>query len=112
MAADRAQFDRAAPGGVEFPEGRAPAALLLRADEVDIGRDEAGGDPAVSRDHVTLVRQADGSWAAVDRGSTNGTTINDDPIPIEPGVEVPLADGDCIRLGAWTAITLHRVQGG
>ena len=112
IAADRAQFDRAAPSGVAFPEDRAPVALLLTADEVDLGRDEAGGDPAVSRDHVTLVRRADGSWAAVDLGSTNGTTINDDPVPIEPGVEVPLADGDCIRLGAWTAITLRRGEGG
>ena len=43
----------------------------------------------------------------VDRGSTNGTSVNvgTDVIPL--GTLVPLRDGDRIYLGAWTTITIR-----
>ena len=55
-----------------------------------------------------FLRQVDGSYAVVDLDSTNGTTVNDDPKPIDAHVPVPLAEGDRVRLGAWTTVTLRR----
>ena len=46
------------------------------------------------------------TFVLVDLGSTNGTTINDDPAPIPEGQPVPVHDGDRIHLGAWTTITI------
>jgi pSer/pThr/pTyr-binding forkhead associated (FHA) protein len=106
--ADRTQFERSAPAGLAFPETQLAVTLTLADDEIDIGRAEVGGDPAVSRNHVTLMRQTDGSYAVVDHGSTNGTTVNDGPTPIEADVPVPLDDGDCIHIGAWTTITIRQ----
>jgi len=54
------------------------------------------------------VRQADGSYAIVDRGSTNGTWINDDADPIAANIPMVLGAGDRVHLGAWTTITLRR----
>jgi hypothetical protein len=107
IVADRSQYERSAPSGLAFPETNGPMTLTLVDDEIDIGRAEAGGDPAVSRKHLTLVRRADGSYSVVDRGSTNGTTVNEDPAPIEADVPVPLDDGDRIHIGAWTMITVR-----
>jgi pSer/pThr/pTyr-binding forkhead associated (FHA) protein len=64
-------------------------------------------DPAISHLHAILLRQDDGSYAVMDPGSSNGTTLNDDPMPIAPNTPVPLADGDRIHLGAWTTITIR-----
>lgn len=64
-------------------------------------------DPGVSHLHAVLLAQPDGTWAILDLGSTNGTTINDDPEPLRAGVTVPLTDGDRIHLGAWTTITVR-----
>jgi len=110
ITADREQFELVAPDGLEFPESFEAVTLELNGDEVSIGRADAKGDPAVSRLHAILVRRSDGSYAIVDQGSTNGTTINDDRRPIAPAVPVPVADGDRIRIGAWTAIAIHRDQ--
>jgi FHA domain len=52
------------------------------------------------------VRQEDGSWAIVDEGSVNGTTINEDERAITPHILVALHDGDRIHLGAWTTIVV------
>ncbi len=97
VEADRALFERVAPNGTTaFPEGRAPWALALEGPEILIGRSAAdrGVRPAidlsgdledigVSREHALLVAQADGSYAVVDLGSRNGTTLNGrfDPAP-------------------------------
>jgi pSer/pThr/pTyr-binding forkhead associated (FHA) protein len=43
-----------------------------------------------------------------DLGSTNGTTLNDDPTPIGREVGAPVSDGDRIHIGAWTTITLRK----
>jgi len=63
-------------------------------------------DPGVSHLHAVLLAQP-GGWAVLDPGSTNGTTLNDDPEPIPTNVAVSLADGDRIHVGAWTTITVH-----
>jgi hypothetical protein len=121
VTADRDQFGRSSPDGLVFPDGIAPREVLLDVDELEIGRAQAaadaqgpvrmtpgGEDPAVSRLHAILRRLEDGSYAVVDLGSTNGTTVNEDPQPIPPNVEVSLSDGDAIHLGAWTTITFRR----
>jgi FHA domain len=115
--ADRAQFDRLAPAGLEFPAGNSEKRFELTADEVLIGRsrppDQAPAinlaeDPGVSHRHAVLERQEDGSYALRDLGSTNGTTVNDDPAPITGDVAAPLEDGDRIHIGAWTTITVRK----
>jgi hypothetical protein len=106
VSADREQFERFAAGGIEFPPSFAPRVLPLDAAEIPLGRDEVGGDPAVSRLHAVLIRRADGAYAVVDRGSSNGTFLNDEPSPIPANVPVPLDAGDRVHLGAWTTITL------
>jgi FHA domain len=114
VTADADYFARTAPDGLSFPAAPQPQTVALAAAQLRIGRrrsseqppDIALGDPAVSRLHATLVQAADGSWAIVDEGSSNGTTINDDPEPIAPHVRVPLQAGDRVHLGAWTTIRL------
>jgi FHA domain len=120
-SADRAQFERFAVAGVSFPNGYLERRFALDEPELRIGRsrgrpgeeaaeiDLAGNpqDPGISRLHAVLERQADGTYAVRDLGSTNGTTVNDDPQPVGTDSPVPLADGDRIRLGAWTTITIR-----
>jgi hypothetical protein len=115
VAPDRDYFRRTAAEGLDFPDGEAPRTVALDAARVRIGRRRPGGedrpelelgDPAVSRLHASLVRAGDGSWAVVDEGSSNGTTVNGAPDPIAPHLEVALGDGDRVHVGAWTTITL------
>lgn len=120
VMADRESFERSVWEGVAFPDHFIPVSVPLQRRELRIGRgspDDAGPeidleDPAVSRLHALLVRQDDGSYSIVDQGSTNGTTLNDDPTPLAANVAVPLADGDRVHLGAWTTITLRRIGSG
>jgi hypothetical protein len=121
-SADRAQFDRLAQAGLEFPSDYDERHFPLRGAEVSIGRTHAPDqppdinlagspeDPAVSHRHAVLERQQDGSYKLRDLGSTNGTTLNDDPTPVSTDVAAPLADGDRIRVGAWTTITLRKTS--
>jgi hypothetical protein len=81
---------------------RSPA----RGVEPEIDLSEPPVDPGISRLHALLLPAPDGSWAVLDPGSANGTRLNGREIP--PGDLIPLRDGDCINLGAWTAITVHR----
>jgi FHA domain len=76
--------------------------------EIDLSGPPA--DPGISRLHAILLARPDGSWAVADPGSENGTKVND--VEIATDVPVPLADGDCIFLGAWTAITIAQDKGG
>jgi hypothetical protein len=121
VAADREYYARCAPAGVEFPNGYPSRRFQFDGDDAAIGRrsetrhvnpeiDLAGSveDPAVSRLHARFVREADGSLAVVDAGSTNGTRLNGGDEPIRPGEHVPLADGDRVHIGAWTTITVRR----
>jgi FHA domain/Double zinc ribbon len=121
-AADQNQFDRNAPDGLSFPTTYSERSFPLSSDTVRIGRggqrpgvpppeidlSAAPEDPGISHMHAVLRRQADGSYAVLDLGSTNGTLLNDDPAPLAAGVEAPLADGDVIRLGAWTTVTVRQ----
>jgi hypothetical protein len=122
VTADRRQFDRLATAGVDFPEdygerrfplsegenriGRSRGHPSEAAPEIDLGT--APLDPGISRLHAVLERQADGACVLRDLGSTNGTMLNDDPAPLAPHTDVPVADGDRIRLGAWTTIVVRR----
>ncbi len=116
VAPDLAYFERVAPEGLTFPVRRGGAD---RSRSTPRASGSAGGarpgddapeielgDPAVSRLHATLVHAQDGSWAIVDEGSSNGTTLNADADPIPSHLEVPLRDGDEVHVGAWTTITL------
>jgi hypothetical protein len=120
---DRNYYDRFSAGGpVAFPaDPPASQSIPLLADRVSIGRrsrtrgsspqiDLSGPpeDPAVSHTHATLLRQADGSYALVDGGSTNGTRLNDDEDAIPVNTVRPLADGDRILLGALSRIRHER----
>jgi hypothetical protein len=122
VSADRSQYDRNATAGIAFPADYGEWRFALEQAEVRIGRSRRGSggsspeidlagapvDPGISRAHAALVRQPDGSYAVVDLGSTNGTTVNDDPTLIGAHSPVPLADGDRVHLGAWTTITMRR----
>ena len=65
-------------------------------------------DPGVSHEHALLVQQLDSTWFLIDKGSTNGTTLNGAEDPVAAYVPVPLKDGDRVHVGLWTTITIHR----
>ncbi|GLW09562.1 hypothetical protein Misp01_46910 [Microtetraspora sp. NBRC 13810] len=127
VVADRAYYESViAQGGpdaprVAFPPYCPERRFPVRGGQVRIGRysrsrnltpeiDLSGPpeDPGVSHLHAVLLAQPDGSWTLVDPGSANGTTVNDSPVPLAQNVPVPVGDGDRIRLGAWTVITLRK----
>ena len=122
VSADRFQFERLRTDGIVFRAGYRERRFALNASEMRIGRrrgrpeerapeiDLAGApeDPGVSRLHAELVRGPSGAYAIRDLESTNGTTVNDDPAPLGKDRAVSLADGDRIRIGAWTTITVRR----
>jgi hypothetical protein len=122
VTADRAQFDRLAVAGVNFPVDYPERRFPLSEGENRIGRSRGQPgedrpeidlaappvDPGISRLHAVVERQADGVCLVRDLGSTNGTALGDEPAPIAPHTAVPLGDGDHIRVGAWTTITLRR----
>jgi hypothetical protein len=119
IAPDRAYFDRVAPAAMSFPSRAAARKFMCDETEIRIGRHTASHgprpeidlgdppeDPAISHLHAILLQAPDGRYSIIDPGSTNGTTINENPSPIPVGVPMPLAHGDRIHLGAWTTITL------
>jgi hypothetical protein len=76
-----------------------------RSDRKDVHPEIAVSDPGISRRHLTLRRRPDGGFLALELGSTNGTSLNANPL--EPGIPTPLHDGDQITLGCWTRITVR-----
>jgi hypothetical protein len=105
-------------GAVQFPRYCTERLFRLTGPEMRIGRrsvsrglepeiDLSGplADPGISRLHAVLLPVQDGGWAILDPGSENGTLVNDEEIAT--GVPVPLVDGDCIHLGAWTKIVIQ-----
>jgi pSer/pThr/pTyr-binding forkhead associated (FHA) protein len=121
IVADRQLYDRIAPDGLVFPEGRDAVTVALREPEVLVGRRHEGrgigpaidlsgplADPAASHRHAVLARLDDGDYTVADLGSTNGTELNDGQVTIESGRPHRLADGDRIHLGAWTTIVVRR----
>lgn len=126
VGADRPFFDRNQAESEDvftFPENREPTEVPLQGEKILIGRrhETAGhfpdidlsgpvNDPGVSRRHAVLRRQPDESWGLTDIGSTNGTWLNADSKPLEPGVLVTMADRDEIKLGLFTVLTVRRGQ--
>jgi len=120
VRADQAQFERFG-ADVTFPDSWPEQIYVLAADRIRIGRGgeatgqdqpeiDLGGpleDPGISRRHAVLERLADGTFAVRDLGSTNGTSVNDDPLPLSGDQMVRLSDRDRIRLGAWTVIEIR-----
>lgn len=102
---------------VPFPDDYPERRIALTGSQMRIGRrsvsrevtpeiDLTGppADPAISRLHAVLVAQPNGSWAVIDPGSANGTSVNGTEVSV--GDLVPLHNGDCICVGAWTAVTI------
>ena len=100
----------------DAPVAAPPRVFTLFDDQTLVGRPAAGvrtpvpvaDDPGVSRRQAMLVRRNDGSLAVRDLGSANGTRVNG--TDVTPGVDVPLADGDRIAVGAWTLLTVTAVR--
>ncbi len=68
---------------------------------ISIGRDEKsniviGDDPLVSRRHALIEKEGD-SYYLMDKGSTNGTYLNNNPIP--KCERVKIKSGDVITVG-------------
>jgi FHA domain-containing protein len=130
VRADRTWFDevrrREGPdaGAVEFPRYCPDRRFVLTGTQVAIGRrsrsrgtnpqiDLSGPpmDPGVSAQHALLIARPDGGWDLVDLDSTNGTALAPSADPLAANTPVALSDGDTIRLGAWTTITVERTGG-
>jgi pSer/pThr/pTyr-binding forkhead associated (FHA) protein len=124
VTSDHVYFDGVVAAGgpdaatLDFPEYCPERRFRLAGPEMRIGRRSASQglepeidltgpptDPGVSRLHAVLIPEQDGSWAVLDPGSENGTTVNGREIAAR--VRVPLRDGDRIHLGAWTVITIR-----
>ena len=124
IVADRHYFDRVVAQEIDFPGDVAPRRLALDRAELRVGRGRPGSDrppdgidltgaaddPALSRLHAVIARRGDGSYTIEDVGSTNGTEVNGRALPSHD--PVTLADGDRIQLGAWTTMTVRRLDGG
>jgi hypothetical protein len=82
------------PGATSLPMGAAlalrPVTRLGRAAESTILLD----DTYISAEHAVIV-QRDGGWWLLDRGSTNGTSVNGRGVHNEVG----LTDGDIVEIG-------------
>jgi pSer/pThr/pTyr-binding forkhead associated (FHA) protein len=99
-------FDRALPDDVfGAPVLRLPVLVdssgrehPIRPGENVVGReaDILLADPKVSRRHA-VIRSLDGGLETEDLGSTNGTTLNGEPL--EPGTPRPLEQGDRLAFG-------------
>ena len=124
VTADRAYFESLDTEDVRFPSSYSPRRFALDAREVKVGRRSASRsftpeidlsehpeDTGISHLHLQFLQADDGSYAVIDLDSTNGTTVNDGT-PIPAGAAVALDDGDRIHVGAWTLITVRRVDEG
>ncbi len=56
----------------------------------------------VSRRHVRFISDGDKRWRIVDLGSRWGTFLNG--VKLQPNVEMPLAEGDLVRVVPWTFV--------
>ncbi|HXD33104.1 MAG TPA: FHA domain-containing protein [Pyrinomonadaceae bacterium] len=87
--------------------GRATRELEILDDRITIGRAADNtvaleGDTNVSRYHGEIEKRGD-EFYLIDLGSSNGTTVNDEPI----GVEQTLRNEDLICVGGSTLIEFH-----
>jgi len=124
VASDRAYYETViAAGGpdaasIQFPVCCPERRFRLTGPQMRIGRHSSSRgqepeidltgpptDPGVSRLQAVLIAQPDGSWAIIDPGSENGTSVNGSELAI--GAPIALRDWDLIHVGAWTVITVH-----
>ena len=100
----------------DAPVSTPPRVFTLFDEQTLVGRPAAGvrtpvpvaDDVGVSRRQAMLTRRADGTLSLRDLGSANGTQVNG--ADMTPGVDVPLADGDRVAVGAWTLLTVKAVR--
>jgi pSer/pThr/pTyr-binding forkhead associated (FHA) protein len=83
----------------EWMEGGVGGRVYLRTGpSVTVGRGgcavNLGDDPYLSQAHAEIVVDAEGATALRDLGSSNGTFVR-----MAPGAEIPLQDGDMLRMG-------------
>jgi FHA domain len=99
----------------QCPQGEPELIFPLDLDENLVGRRSDAkkiypeidiSDPGVSHRHLKIVRQANGSFVALELGSANGTTLNG--ATLKPGLPTPIAAGDELQIGLWTRL---RIQG-
>ena len=99
----------------QCPQGEPDLIFPLDLDENLVGRREDARkifpeidirDPGVSHRHLKIVKQADGSFVALELGSANGTTLNG--AALKPGLPTPIAVGDELLLGLWTRLRIQR----
>ena len=102
-AAIAAQCPKDAPVRV-FPLDLADNLVGRRSDVKGVFPEIQLDDPGVSRRHLKLIRQADGSYAALELGSTNGTVLHG--VALVAGVLTPLKPGDELFVGSWTKLRL------
>lgn len=62
-------------------------------------------DKSVSRRHLKFIRNADGSYSALELGSANGTLMNGQPLV--PGVLSAIKAGDEFVIGSWTRLSIR-----
>jgi pSer/pThr/pTyr-binding forkhead associated (FHA) protein len=104
----------ATAGGRQAPPEQAPRTVTLAAAESLIGREGTDlqvavplADGGVSRRHALLTCRPDGGLSLRDLGSCNGTLLNGAFLP--NNADTLLHDGDTIRLGVRTRLTVRAV---
>ena len=120
--ADRDYYEQVQAEGIDFPMAAYERHFRLEGDRATIGRrspsrgiypdidlSAAPTDAGISHQHAILVRQ-DGAWAIIDPGATNGVFLNDGDEPLPRNQPVPLREEDRLHIGAWTTLTLQRVD--
>ena len=82
----------------------------LSGSRLSIGRSDIAdlpiNDEGLSRVHATIYREENRVWV-LDKGSTNGTYVNNTPVP---PAGLPIANGDEITVGNDTAIRVRIVE--
>lgn len=77
-----------------------------RSDDRKIFPEISVNDPGVSHRQLKILRQPDGSFAVLELGSANGTSLNG--VALKAGLLTPLAAGDELTLGMWTRLKVRR----
>jgi hypothetical protein len=102
---ERKQCPQGAPELV-FPLDLDENLVGRRSDPKNIFPEIDLSDPGVSHRHLKFLRQPDGSFAALDLNSKNGTTLNG--VALKPGLVTPVTAGDELLVGTWTRLQLRR----
>lgn len=103
-------------GKAEAPKGHPMRKFSLYDEENLLGRRSTGvaqtigldGDDFISRRHLLIVRQKNGSYVARLFDNTNGGTHNGKEMTA--GVEVPLAVNDKLGIGSYTVIRVATIK--